>query len=151
MRALICEYISYHLVSALYWTSCSKKKNKAELSAMVQCQADKWPAKNAEYGPFTPKTTMDQMKKVLVDATYGFTTNAPRSTESYALSKSKTAGSRTLAHQKERAVEQAQRDGSVKPSALAQKLDAQGINAAAVSVSKPLANLSLYLLFGCFL
>ena len=61
------------------------------------------------------------------------------------------AGSRTLAHQKERAVEQAQRDGSVKPSALAQKLDAQRINAAAVLVSKPLANLSLYLLFRCFL
>jgi hypothetical protein len=118
---------------------------------MVQRQADKWPANNAEYGPFTPKTTMDQMKKVLVNATYGFTTNAPRSTEPYALSKSKTAGSRPLAHQKERAVEQAQRDGSMKPSALAQKLDAQGINAAAVSVSKPLANLSLYLLFTCFL
>lgn len=95
--------------------------------------------------------TMDQMKKVLVDATYGFTTNAPRSTEPYALSKSETAGSRPLAHQKECAVEQAQRDGSVKPSALAQKLDAQGINAAAVSVSKPLANLSLYLLFTYFL
>ena len=42
---------------------------------MVQRQADEWPVNNAEYSPFTPKTTMDQMKKVLVDVTYGFTTN----------------------------------------------------------------------------
>ena len=118
---------------------------------MVQQQADKWPANNAEYGPFTPKMTMDQMKKVLVNVTYGFMTNVPCYTEPYALSKSKTAGSHPLAHQKERTIEQAQHDGNVKPSALAQKLDAQGINAAAVSVSKPLANLSLYLLFTCFL
>jgi hypothetical protein len=107
---------------------------------MVQHQLDKWPV--AKCGPFTPKTTMDQMKKVLLDTAYGFTTNAPRSTEPNKLSTSKTAGSRPLAHQKERAVEQAQRDGSVKPSALAQKLDARGVNAAAVSVSK-LANSSL--------
>jgi len=57
---------------------------------MVQRQADKWPAKNAEYGPFTPKMTVDRMKKGLVDMTYGFTMNVPCSTEPYALSKSRS-------------------------------------------------------------
>jgi uncharacterized phage infection (PIP) family protein YhgE len=131
------QAIPTYFVPTSYRASCSKKKNKAELSAMVQHQLDKWPMK---YGLFTPKTTMDQMKSALLDATYGFMTNASRFTELNTLSKSKTAGSCALAYQKERAVEQVQRDGSVKASALAQKLDAQGVDAVGVSMSLSLAN-----------
>ena len=134
---MTCEYYTNLFVFTSCRASYSKKKNKAELSAMVQRQLDKWPAK---YGPFSPKTTMDQMKSALLDATCGFTTNASRITELNTLNKSKTAGSRVLAYQKERAVEQAQREGSIKASALAQKLDAQGVDAVGVSVSLLLAN-----------
>src|ERR1700720_59879 len=128
-RAMTCEYYTNLFVPTSCRASCSKKKNKAELSAMVQRQLDKWPAK---YGPFSPKTTMDQMKSALLDATCGFTTNASRITELNTLSKLKTAGSRVLAYQKERVVEQAQREGSVKASTLAQKLDVQGVDAVGV-------------------
>ena len=98
MRAMTCEYYTNLFVPTPCQASYSKKKNKAELSVMVQCQLDKWPMK---YGPFSPKTTMDQMKSALLDVTCGFTTNASRITELNMLSKSKTAGSHVLKYQKE--------------------------------------------------
>jgi hypothetical protein len=107
---------------------------------MAQHQLDKWLVNVMRYSLFTPKMTMDQMKSVLLDMTYSFTTNVSCFTKLNVLSKSKMAGLHPLVYQKEHAVEQAQCEGSVKANALAQKFNAQGVDVAGVSVSQLLAN-----------
>ena len=62
------------------------------------------------------------------------------------LSKSKMVGLHTHAYQKECAVEQVQCERSMKASALAQKLNAQRVDVAGVSLSQLLANRPLLLL-----
>jgi hypothetical protein len=123
----------------------SKGMYKKDYTTLVEKQLDKWPANQDGVGTFNAKTPIRIIKNVLLDPKHGFTTNLPRRDAPATLSKSKTAASQTLTYQKELAVDQAKRDGSVKSSALAERLESAGVQAAAVSVSK----VHTYLVF-CF-
>jgi hypothetical protein len=86
---------------------------KKDFMTLVEKQQDKWPTNQDGTGLFNAKTPIRIIKNVLLDPKHGFTTNLPRHDASATLSKSKTAASRTLTYQKERAVDQAKRDGTV--------------------------------------
>lgn len=117
-----------HLLLLFYRTELNLVR---EVICLVEKRVNCWPL-DLSYGlqkPLKPPS-MKVMEIVLLNATYGFTTINTIPKAKPMINKSKTKANHIVGLTKEHDVAQAEADGTVKESALANEMKAQGVQIA---------------------